>query len=149
MIRFIASIVLAGGAILLPACAAPPRTADSPDAGFAPGIQTAAALKFEDVPVPNGFAYVADRSTVMEAGAFRSGVLVYQGNAPQEEVVAYYLQEMTKYDWRPVSKVEDRGRTALFFEKPGLVCQVEVSTWGRRASTVKVTYVPKGPARSS
>lgn len=137
------SVFVAVG-LLAAACAAPRAAAEGEEGPAPRGLQTATDLKFQDVPVPYDFRYDDAKSTVMEAGSFRSGVLVYHGSASPAELIAYYLQEMTKYDWRPIAKVEDRGRTTLSFEKPGLVSYVEITSGLGRSATVKITYVPKG-----
>ncbi len=115
-----------------------------------PTLVTATNLRFQDLPVPASFEYQPDRSFVFENADLRAGQMVYEGDATQTELAAYYREEMARFDWRLVSSLE-RDFVRLSFEKPSAPSEVLMEPAGRLTRRVRATliYVPRRAGVSS
>lgn len=122
--------------------------ADAAPAG--PSLVTATTLRFQDLPVPGSFDYQADRSFIFENADLRAGQMVYEGDATQAQLAAYYREEMARFDWRLVSSLE-RDFVRLSFEKPSATSEVLIEPAGRLTRRVRATliYVPRRAGVSS
>ena len=98
-------------ALLLAACAStPPRPVRS---------------EFEDIPVPKGLTYEADRSTIIESPQVKAARLVYRGRIEIESLAAAMRATLEGNGWRNVSSTTTaRHGTTQVYEKGGNSLQV-------------------------
>ncbi len=74
--------------------------------------------QFVDIPVPEGFRYLRDKSYSFEYDwkKVRHGRLTYRGLLPDEEVRDFYREKMIGVNWR--EDVHTGGeKTTIIFEK--------------------------------
>ena len=102
--------------LLLGACASAPTTP--------------ARSEFEDIPVPKGLTYLADKSTIIESPTVKAARLVYRGRLEAASLGAALRATLEANGWRHISttSVEDRGTTQVY-EKAG--SSLEVRVWER------------------
>ena len=74
--------------------------------------------QFADVPVPEGFRYLKEKSYRFEYDwkNVRHGRLIYRGDIPADEVQDYYRENMVSVNWEEVSLVGGE-KTTITFEK--------------------------------
>ncbi len=98
-------------ALLFVACAStPPRPVRS---------------EFEDIPVPKGLTYEADRSTIIESPQVKAARLVYRGRIEIESLAAAMRTTLESNGWRNVSStMTSRHGTTQVYEKAGNSVQV-------------------------
>jgi hypothetical protein len=98
-------------AVVLAACAsAPPRPVRS---------------EFEDIPVPRGLTYEAERSTIIESPQVKAARLVYRGRIEIESLAAAMRTTLEGNGWRNVSSTTTaRHGTTQVYEKAGNSLQV-------------------------
>ena len=118
--------------------------ADTPRA-----LEVATHLKFEDVPMPNGFRIIPDDSFIFDNDVTRFGILKYSGSADASTVARFYRDQMPLYNWRFINLMEfnmrivnfDRDdQTCTIIIEPrhlGTVLTVSVAPKAGRASTYK------------
>ena len=99
---------------VLTACAsAPPRPVRS---------------EFEDIPVPKGLTYQADRSKVYESPAVKAAWLVYRGRVEIESLAVAMRTTLEANGWRAISAAASsapQGKTQIY-EKSGSTLQVQL-----------------------
>ena len=83
--------------------------------------------EFEDIPVPKGLTYVADRSTIIESPSVKAARLVYRGRLEPESLAMALRTTLEANGWRNVSSttVGKHGVTQVY-EKNGNSLQVLV-----------------------
>jgi hypothetical protein len=98
-------------AFLVTACAsAPPRPVRS---------------EFEDIPVPKGLTYEADRSTIIESPQVKAARLVYRGRIEIDSLAAAMRTTLEGNGWRNVSSTTTSHHgTTQVYEKAGNSLQV-------------------------
>ena len=104
-------------------------------------LTVSTALRFDDVPVPQGFSQLPKESFIFQTESVRAGVVRYAGNASPEAVMQFYKQQMPAFNWSPVNIIEF-GQKQLSFEKPGQTCVVVVEGT-RSKSTITISIGPK------
>jgi hypothetical protein len=84
--------------------------------------------EFEDIPLPKGLTYLADRSTIIESPTVKAARLVYRSRLEPASLGAALRATLEANGWRYVSStsVEDRGTTQIY-EKAG--SSLEVRVW--------------------
>jgi hypothetical protein len=108
--RALATVVLT---LTLTACASsPPRVARS---------------EFEDIPVPKGLTFAADKSKVYESPAVKAAWLVYRGRVEIESLAVAMRTTLEANGWRPISATAtaSHGKTQIY-EKNGTTLQVQL-----------------------
>jgi hypothetical protein len=81
--------------------------------------------EFEDIPVPKGLTYEADRSTVIESPQVKAARLVYRGRIEIESLAAAMRTTLEGNGWRNVSATTtSRHGTTQVYEKNGNSVQV-------------------------
>ena len=96
-------------------------------------LEVAAFLKFDDVPIPNGFNFVARESFAFQTQDFRVGLLRYEGKANPDEVVLFYKEQMPLYNWRTVNVIE-YDRRVLNFEKDNQNAIITIDAQGSKVA---------------
>jgi len=121
-------------ALLFVACAStPPRPVRS---------------EFEDIPVPKGLTYEADRSTIIESPQVKAARLVYRGRIEIESLAAAMRTTLESNGWRNVSStMTSRSGTTQVYEKGGNSVQVQLweGLWYTyvELTASRATQVPK------
>ena len=121
-------------ALLSVACAStPPRSVRS---------------EFEDIPVPKGLTYEADRSTIIESPQVKAARLVYRGRIEIESLAAAMRTTLESNGWRNVSStMTSRSGTTQVYEKAGNSVQVQLweGLWYTyvELTASRATQVPK------
>ena len=130
------------GVLLLAGCASSSGVAKNRT--VVPPLQTAALLKFSDVPVPVGFQFVDNESFAFQNELARVGLLKYAGHPAMDRVVQFYREQMPLYNWTFLNLLEYESRV-LNFEKPDQTCIITIGKRGDRTQ-VTIAVAPKGSA---
>ena len=87
-----------------------------------------ARSEFEDIPVPKGLTYQADRSTIIESPSVKAARLVYRGRVEPESLGTAMRSLLETNGWRPVSStsMSSNNGTTQVYEKGGNSLQVIV-----------------------
>jgi hypothetical protein len=110
-------------------------------------LEVATILKFDDVPVPDGFSFIASESFAFQTQQLRVGLLKYEGRANPDEVVQFYKEQMPLYNWRIVNIIEYEKRL-LSFEKNGQSCIVTIEGKGNKVNLIIAVSPRSGKASS-
>ena len=72
--------------------------------------------EFEDIPVPKGLSYQADKSTIIESPTVKAARLVYRGRLEVDSLSAAMRTTLEANGWRHVSStaVSDHGVTQIY-----------------------------------
>ncbi len=110
IVRLIAPLV---AVVVLTACASsPPKVVRS---------------EFEDMPVPKGLEYRADRSTIIESPTVKAARLVYRGRLEITSLTVAMRTTLEANGWRHVSSTTSTHGTTQVYEKAG--SSLEVRLW--------------------
>jgi hypothetical protein len=96
-------------------------------AGCATTSSRPARSEFEDIPVPKGLTYQADKSTVIESPSVKAARLVYRGRLEVDSLSVAMRTTLEANGWRHVSSTAtaDHGITQVY-EKSGSSLEVHV-----------------------
>lgn len=100
-----------------------------------------------NVPVPNGFELVDDRSRVSNAGAVRFAQCQFTGKADRARVFEFYKEYMPTAGWTLRDERLINGTYELRFEGPAERCDVRLSRAGRD-TLIDVDVRPSSPGGS-
>jgi hypothetical protein len=82
--------------------------------------------EFEDIPVPNGLTYQADKSTIIESPTVKAARLVYRGRLEVDSLSLGMRTTLEANGWRHVSTTAgDHGITQVY-EKSGEPLEVHL-----------------------
>jgi hypothetical protein len=112
-VKFAGTLATIALTVSLTACAsAPPRAPRS---------------EFEDIPVPKGLTFQADRSKVYESPQVKAAWLVYRGRVEIESLAVAMRTTLEANGWRPISATatSPHGKTQIY-EKGGTTLQVQL-----------------------
>jgi ABC-type uncharacterized transport system auxiliary subunit len=104
-------------------------------------LDVSTALKFEDVPVPAGFAPVVRDSFVFENDVLRVGIMKYAGRVHPDHVVNFYKDQMSLYNWRFLNLVEYQRRI-MSFERDDQTCTILIEPSGM-STLLTISVAPK------
>lgn len=96
-------------------------------------LVVASSLRFDDVPVPAGFASIPTESFIYQTENIRAGLLRYEGRSSAEAVMQFYKERMPVYNWQSINIIEFEKKQ-LSFEKTGQSCIVIIE--GLKAKTI-------------
>jgi hypothetical protein len=108
-------------------------------------LEPQVALKFSDVPAPVGFKLLAGDSYIFESAGIRVGMLKYQGKADVEQVVNFYKDQMSLYNWNLLNTIE-YGERLLNLERENETCIIRILAKGNNI-TVSIAIGPKSGGR--
>src|SRR5947208_9531186 len=96
-------------------------------AGCATTSSRATRSEFEDIPVPKGLSYQADKSTIIESPTVKAARLVYRGRLEVESLGQALRTTLEANGWRHVSStaVATHGTTPVY-EKSGSSLEVRL-----------------------
>ena len=104
-------------------------------------LDVSIALKFEDVPVPSGFKPVVRDSFAFENDVLRVGILKYSGRVNPDNVVNFYKDQMSLYNWRFLNIVEYQRRI-MSFERDDQTCTILIEPSGM-GTLLTISVAPK------
>lgn len=105
---------------------------------------TANKLHFTDIAVPSGFKIIKDRSFVFQTEGIRVALLKYAGRAKAQDLLEFYKEQMTLYNWELLNVVQYE-RIILNFERGKQSCLITIESRGIK-KVVTVSLAPKGSA---
>ena len=96
-------------------------------AGCASAPSRPVRSEFEDIPVPKGLSYQADKSTIIESPTVKAARLVYRGRLEVESLGLALRTTLEANGWRHVSTtaVATHGTTQVY-EKSGSSLEVRL-----------------------
>jgi hypothetical protein len=103
-------------------------------------LGSAGTLKFEDVPVPQGFSLLANESFIFQTDTMRVGLLKYSGRPAADQVVSFYKEQMAQFGWSMINVVE-YGRRILNFDSEDQSCVITVEP----ATTKTIVIISVAP----
>ena len=109
-------------------------------------LEPQAILKFSDVPVPVGLKSLPQESYSFESSGVRVGVLKYRGKNNPDQVVNFYKEQMSMYNWNLVNIVE-YGQRLLNFERENESCIITLEPKGS-AIILTISLGPKSQSAS-
>ncbi|MDP8233563.1 MAG: hypothetical protein P9M06_02010 [Candidatus Saelkia tenebricola] len=139
--RFLVCVLIA--TFILSGCATTSRRG-STVAGVSNELEVSALLKFDDIPVPNGFNFIAVDSFAFQTQDIRVGLLKYEGKANPDEVVQFYKEQMPLYNWKTINLIEYERRI-LNFEKDGQSAVITIDAKGGKSALV-IAVSPRSDA---
>jgi hypothetical protein len=113
-------------------------------AGCASNPPRPAFSGFEELPIPEGMKYVADRSTVIDGPTVKMARVVHRGRFEVESVGASMRKGLEAKGWRHVSTAtSSEGSITQIFEKAGSTVLVMIweGTWYTYIETVATTNI--------
>jgi hypothetical protein len=102
---------------------------------FEKQLEVSALLKFDDIPVPSGFKFIAVESFAFQTDEIRVGLLKYTGRVSAEETSVFYKEHMPLYNWKPVNFIEYERRV-LNFEKDNQSAVITIDGKGSSSNLV-------------
>ncbi|MFA4984337.1 MAG: hypothetical protein WC559_03375 [Candidatus Omnitrophota bacterium] len=104
-------------------------------------LEPQVTLRFNDVPVPAGFKLLPKESYSFENAGIRVGLLKYQGKAAADQVVNFYKEQMSMYNWNLLNIIE-YGDRLMNFERDSETCVINIIPRGKNV-TVVISMGPK------
>jgi len=104
-------------------------------------LQTQSLLKFSDLPVPAGFKMLVKDSYSFESSGMRTGLLRYQGKATVDQVVNFYKEQMSMYNWTLLN-ITQYGDCIMNFEREQESCIISIAPKGSSA-VISIVMGPK------
>lgn len=98
-------------------------------------------LRFEDVPVPDGYSIIREQSFVYQDAAIRVGLLRYSGWAKPDQIISFYKSQMPLYNWNLINVVEF-GNIHMSFVKNDENCTITVEPLTAK-SLINIVISPK------
>ena len=134
-------LLLLTGCLILGGCAI--LSKDKTNANL---LEPQPVFKFNDVPVPVGFKFVAQDSYSFETQGVRVGLLKYSGKADTDQVVNFYREQMAMYNWTLLNVVE-YGQRLMNFDREQETCIINLQPNGRHLM-ITIAVGPKTPQAS-
>ena len=104
-------------------------------------LPLAPILKFEDLPVPAGFRIMDKESFAFENDKSRVALLKYYGGQNAEQVLAFYKEQMSSFNWNLINIIE-YDRKVLNYDNSEESCIVTIQPQGGK-SVVTIALSPK------
>jgi len=131
--------------VLLSGCATTKNTTsvegDEGEVYTSSTLPVTAELRFSDVPVPVGFKLLKDRSFVFQTESTRVALLKYAGRAKLPDLVDFFREQMSLYNWELLNIVEYE-KSVLNFARSRQTCIVTIESKGMK-KIVTISVAPK------
>ncbi|MDD4899935.1 MAG: hypothetical protein PHG68_05015 [Candidatus Omnitrophica bacterium] len=108
-------------------------------------IEPQTISKFGDIPVPSGFKLVPADSYSFENSGVRVGLLKYQGRGDSDQLINFYKEQMSMYNWRLLNVVEF-GERMLNFDREQETCIITLQSKGGKNVQIVIALGPKAQA---
>ena len=97
-----------------------------------------------DIPIPQGFALVEERSrSYTNQAGLRWVDFLYKGREDKLEVIHFYEKQMLTSRWSPQMQQTAQGQTSLDFAKDHERCRITVSGGGALSATyIHISIAP-------
>lgn len=118
-----------------------PHNADQPVAQVEQPKAASSYQEFDDILIPNEFAFVRKQSFVMETPAFKTGMVTYKGRVNAVDAANFFERNMIRDNWHLRSKMK-YNRTIMVFEKPDRDCIVNILD-GTFDTVVEIIVAPR------
>lgn len=102
----------------------PASTSEGKDKGASPLY-----YDFGDVLIPKEMKVDKKSSFIYQTPGFSAGVLVLNGRVEINSLIAFFENNMTKDNWRPVSKFKS-PRTIMLYQKENRWCIINITEKG-------------------
>ena len=126
-------VILVLTLITISGCATPAQRGSAAGSEIEKNLAVASTLRFDDVPVPVGFASIPTESFIYQTENIRAGLLRYEGKSSAEAVMQFYKEQMPVYNWQSINIIEFEKKQ-LSFEKTGQSCIVIIE--GLKGKTI-------------
>lgn len=106
---------------------------------------------FDDILIPNGMEHTGDDDFSFDTQQFKAGIQIFQGRVVFDDLINFFLNNMTKDGWRKVSAVRSK-KSILIFEKQNKAAIIELVDGFKAKATVFALEFKAGapsPVRSS
>jgi len=106
---------------------------------------------FEDVPVPRGLAFKADKSTIIESPSVKAARQVYAGRIEPDSLATAFRTTLEANGWRHITSTSAPSKgTTQVYEKGGNSIQLLIyEGWWNTYVEVTTTRVLQTPASTS
>lgn len=106
---------------------------------------------FEDVPVPRGLAFKADKSTIIESPSVKAARQVYAGRIEPDSLATAFRTTLEANGWRHITSTSAPSKgTTQVYEKGGNSLQLLIyEGWWNTYVEVTTTRVLQTPASTS
>jgi hypothetical protein len=98
-------------------------------------LQPGTASLFSDIPVPRGFTYEPSKSFSDLGRGYRTGQLLFSGNAAVEDVVQFYKEQMPANSWTEERNLRSSDNVAMYFKKGEERSTITIKAGGVISST--------------
>jgi len=105
-------------------------------------IEPQSTSKFGDLPIPSGFKLVPVDSYSFENSGIRVGLLKYLGKGDPDQLVNFYKEQMSMYNWRLLNIVEF-GERMLNFDREQETCIITLQPKGGKNIQIVIALGPK------
>jgi len=105
------------------------------------GLEAQPTIKFSDIPVPARFKFLSHESYSFENIGLRTALLKYQGRSNPDQVVRFFKEQMSMYNWDLINIVE-YGQRVLNFERENESCIITLFPKGNNITMV-ISLGPK------
>lgn len=99
-------------------------------------------LRFNDVPIPEGFKLQNKESFVFKTGDIIVGSVKYRGRGDVIGITDFFKKQMPLFDWEVVNSVE-YVRSVLTFSKPRQNCVIIVEPFKGKLISFTIATGPK------
>ena len=99
---------------------------------------------FGDVLVPSEMKLQKDKTFVFRTTGLSAGVLVFKGRVEINSLIAFFENNMTKDNWKPVSSFKS-SRTFMLYEKKSRWCVIRI-TENEFSTSAEIWVAPTIPA---
>ena len=106
---------------------------------------------FEDVPVPRGLEFKADKSTIIESASVKAARQVYAGRIEPDSLATAFRTTLEANGWRHITSTSAPSKgTTQVYEKGGNSIQLLIyEGWWNTYVEVTTTRVLQTPASTS
>ncbi len=104
-------------------------------------LALAPVQRFEDLPVPSGFALHRQESFIFQNNRIRMGTMSYIGNADFTSIIEFYKRNMAANGWSLLTSVEF-NKVIMSFEKDSEGCIVGIEKRGMRKIIISISFSP-------
>ncbi|MDD3310508.1 hypothetical protein [Pseudodesulfovibrio sp.] len=130
MRSFVKTLVMVSLLMLFAACTTTSggQSADTDPAGGTQAAQQAPDYyyDFDDILIPKEISYQNDDSYKLDNSKFRAAIMKFKGRVEVLELVQYFVNNMSKDNWKLISNNKTGALSVLSFEKYNKSCVIQV-----------------------
>ena len=88
-------------------------------------LATASSVRFDDLPIPENFYYLPDKSFIFEYSDSRVGILKYGGKATPHAIINFFKETMPQAGWKQISIIEG-GSSVMYYSTEAETCMISI-----------------------